>query len=213
MIPIDRIRELTKEKEYDFNYYKHPLDEPTRVVLVGERHAVHPDYTFQGSLIELLEPETVMHELYEPNGTLSKSDTVRIAVDWINRWKGKYGVQLKPCDLPNQKIRQFHQMFYDFLWRLSEFDNESDPNSIIVDDNAIREMIMGKLIRAEAIKSDKPLIAIVGGYHARPESRIQEELRAKRAIEIGGRMPIGYVTVNQDDRLNYILQDGAKFFE
>ena len=49
--------------------------------------------------------------------------------------------------------------------------------------------------------------------NARPESRIHEELRSKRAIEIGGRMPIGYVTINQDDRLNYILQDGAKFFE
>jgi|GEM_PF-1953437 hypothetical protein len=213
MIPVDRIRDLAKEKGYGFNHYKHPLDEPTKVVLVGERHAVHPDYTFQGGLIELLEPETVMHEFYEPNGTPSNSETVRIAVDWINRWKGEYGVDLKSCDLPNGKIRQFHQMFYDFLGDLPEFNDESDPDSIIVDDNAIREMVMGKLIRAEVARTDKPLIAIVGGYHARPESRIHEELRAQRAIEIGGRMPIGYVTVNQDERLNYILQDGAKFFE
>ncbi len=213
MIPLDKVRTLAKEKGYGFNHYKHPLDEPTRVVLVGERHAVHSNYTFQGGLIELLKPGTVMHEVYEPNGAPSKSETIRIAVDWINRWKDEYGVQLKPCDLPNAKIGQFHQMFYKFLVKLDEFRDELDPNSIIVDDNAIREMVMGKLIRAEATRTDKPLIAIVGGYHVRPESRIHEELRCQRAIEIGGRMPVGYVTVNQDDRLNYILRDGAKFFE
>lgn len=213
MIPVERLRELAKESGYGFNHYESPLGDPTRIVLVGQRDAVYRDYSFQGSLIELLKPEVVMHEFYEPNGMPSSSKSVRIAADWINRWKEDYGVQLKSCDLSSHKIRQFHQMVYNFLDGLEELADESDPSNIIIDDNAIREMVMGKLIRAEASMSNKPLIAIVGGYHARPESRIHEELRCHRPIEIGARQPIGYITINQDERLNQALRSGAKFFD
>ncbi len=213
MIPVERLKELAKDNGYGFNHYAHPLNEPTRVVLVGEGHASDRNYKFQGNLIDLLKPEVVMHEFYEQNGRPSSSKTVRTAVDWIKSWKEEYGIQLKPCDLPNHKVRQFHQMLYDFLGGLEEFADESDLSSITIDDNAIREMVMGKLIRAEALRSDKPLIAIVGGHHVRPESRIHQELRYERPIETGFRNPVGYVTINQDERLNRILQNGAKFFE
>ncbi len=124
MIPLDEIKELAQKNNYGFNHYKHPLGEPTRVVLIGERHAVHQDYTFQSRLIQLVKPKVVMHEFYEPKGTLSKSDTGRIAVDQINRWKREYGVQLKPCDLPKIKIHQFEQLVYGFLGKLRELDDE-----------------------------------------------------------------------------------------
>ncbi len=202
MIPVDKVKKLVREKGYGFNHYKYPLDRSTRIVLVGERHANYSDHLFQGDLIEMLKPETVMHEFYEPKGKPSPSDTVRVAVDWINGWKRKYEVQLKPCDLPSAKICQFYQKIYDFLEELTELGDEPELNSIIVDDNAIRELVMGKLIRTESEKTDKPLIAIVGAYHVRPESRIHKKLRCQRAIKIGGRMPISYVTINQYERLN-----------
>jgi len=212
MIPVEKIKELVRENGYGFNHYESPLGEPNRVVLIGERHAVHLNYMFQGSLIELLKPDVVMHEFYQPNMPPSESERIRIAINWINRWKEEYSIRLKPCDLPNKKIRQFNMIFYNFLRELKEFDDELDLDSIFVDDNTIREMVMGKLIKAEVTKTDKPLIVVVGGYHVRPESKIHEELRCQRAIEIGARMQISYVTINQDKRLDQILQDGAKFF-
>lgn len=204
---------MAKEEGYGFNHYAHPLGEPTKIVLIGERHDNHIDSTFQRKLIELLEPETVMHEFFDPNDNPSKSETVRHIKRQINRWSEEYNIQLRPCDLPYAEIQHFQRMVYQFLASIPEFRDEKYLESIIVDDNAVREMAMGKLIRAEAAKTKRPLIAIVGGSHAGPESRVHEELRVQRAIEVSYRPPLGYITINQDNILSGQLQRSAKFFE
>ncbi len=213
MIPLETLRTLAQENDYGFNHYVSPLGEPTRLVLVGEKHVSSLHYNFQSDLIRLLKPQVVMHEFYDPSDTKPASGSIAIALRWINRWKDEFGIELKPCDWPNEKNLQFQRFYYELLQRSCEFHDERVLDSIIVDDCAIREIIMGKLIRAELARTDKALIAIVGGYHVRPESRIHQELRCKRTIELGTRDPIGYVTINQDRGLAQVLQQAAKFFE
>ena len=209
---IKLIHQMVRKRGYGFNLFN-PLQEPVRGIVIGERHANYGDYEFQGELIRLLGAKLVLHEFYDPNALPSPSEIVRIAIGWINRWKTEYGADLRSCDLSGAKIREFHELVYKFTGGSGYFSDEIDLKTILVDDNKIREIVMGKLIRKAIEKTEGIVIAIVGGAHIAPRSGIHPELRGERAIEIGGRKQIPYITINQDHKLAHMLEEGAKFFE
>lgn len=211
MLPIKKIRKLSRERGYGFNLHETYANDPPRLIVIGERHGTTDDTEFQEKLITLVKPEVVLHEFYRLR---SSTQHIEREIRRIMEWKKEYEVKMKRCDLSAGNIRQFHKMAYAFMSGLPELADEPDLDSIIIDDNAIREMAMGKIIRSQWAATSGPLIAIVGGYHVRPESRLHQELRVRRPIEICHRgSPISYVTINQDDRLTHSIEIGVKFFE
>ncbi len=72
---------------------------------------------------------------------------------WFQRWKENYCCIIDMCDI-----------------------NEDEKTGTI-DQDDIRETRMGELIIDFSEKSSKPLIVIIGNWHARPASRIHEILK------------------------------------
>lgn len=105
---------------------------------------------------------------------------------WFQRWNEKYSCTIDRCDID-----------------VGELTGEPDQDDI-------RETRMGEIIIDFSKKDSKPLIVIIGNWHARPESignwhasRIHETLN--RHIDYGCIWDQGAVIRVEQDRRNYHL--------
>lgn len=131
------------------------------VVILGEKHGDPIERQHQENLIEKLRPEYVLVE--------------DITNDDFTMWEEKYGCKAELCDLSHQeKETTKHNLgFRDFGF----IDSVSTEDELLKSQfyNA-RENKMGEIIINYSKESSKPIIVIIGHYHASEKSKIHEFL-------------------------------------
>jgi hypothetical protein len=161
------IKDLMENAKNIFPRYccEHFGDNPM-VVIVGEKHSEVIERRFQEKLIEKLGPKYVLIEAFKEGDEKN---------EWFKRWKEKYGCELITCDLSEREKRDLRRKLIGYEDQFS-FEVLAGPESKQRYDDA-KEMRIGEIILDYSGRSSKPLIAIIGHWHTRNDSKIHDKLK------------------------------------
>ncbi len=189
------------KKVFEGYQFKHYGDNKPIAVIFGESHSEPFETTlgrcFQENLIRTLKPKYVLTE------TLAKGDESKTLPERIKNntcfrhWRDRHQCDLRPCDLSVQemadKMREILNRYPKLLPGLENCRNpfevinyyESCTNSLnrnkypglerLIFD--AREIRMGEIIIEFSKEPSELVVAIIGDWHARCDSKIHETLK------------------------------------
>jgi len=160
------------------------------MVIVGERHETI-ERCCQELLIKKLRPEYVLIETLHALSSDPESDCIKFregaitdendleelryfeknADNYYRQMSKKYNIKLIGCDLSLGERNRFIEDLGINTWGM---------NPLTIDDLRIddaRENKMGNIVFNYSGSSSKPVIAIIGNWHARKDSKIHEKLK------------------------------------
>ncbi|MBU4010143.1 MAG: hypothetical protein KJ882_05200 [Proteobacteria bacterium] len=185
---IDKLKNFSDNRK-DSGYQLEPLSgiSPS-VIIFGEKHTDNTERKDQKDLIK----------------NLGLANFVLLAEDegYFTSWKGKYGCEeVTLCDLEkgdkDKKQRELLRRYltaqdlekYDFAFETDHLFGicaENYPDLKLKQQfNDAREKEMGEIIRSNhSRESSKPIVVIIGHYHAREDSEVHKILEKEKIDHI-----------------------------
>lgn len=175
-------------------------DNPS-IVILGEHHGVQGNRQQQESIIELVGPEYLLHELFDGKiynpatkelGYLSgvavdpkvEKLTPRSHYEELIGMAEKHGCILVGMDLSFAELELIRD-------RISDEHPKSTLDQKLQKEYGYREKRMGERMVEYHHKTDRPIVAVMGGDHRRPKSEIHAILQNEG---------ISYVCISQPGR-------------